>query len=257
MALCIALGVNVWIMAVALPFGLMWRNAGGGEPIVLGGFAVTAVLAASSLLALALGSVRRSTALLMVVFPLLALLPQALAVEPAATRYAPPSAFVLLAASLLGYLTAVARMLGRAERTSAPPPVTVRPLNQDPTPSRWRRRLRVYRMFTVTAAAYPAVLIAWLNLAPSVRADLASGFGAQAARAQALGTVGVGLLWVILFRSYLLAPLEAHLQHDRDVISAMEIDRRHARRGRPRAGFYFAVAVALAAMSAVVWQRSR
>jgi hypothetical protein len=54
-----------------------------------------------------------------------------------------------------------------------------------------------------------------------------------------------------------LAPLHSHLQHVRDLLRAMELDRRHARRGRPRAGFYFAVAVALVAMVAVVWQRAR
>ncbi|MCA1662819.1 MAG: hypothetical protein LC659_00830, partial [Myxococcales bacterium] len=84
-----------------------------------------------------------------------------------------------------------------------------------------------------------------------------ASFGANAARAQALATVAVGLLWIILLRAYVLAPLHGHLQHDRDLLRTMELDRRHARRGRPRAGFYFAVAVALVAMVAVVWQRAR
>ncbi|MGZ3405922.1 MAG: hypothetical protein ACXVAN_05720, partial [Polyangia bacterium] len=62
---------------------------------------------------------------------------------------------------------------------------------------------------------------------------------------------------VVLLRAYVLAPLHGHLQHDRDLLRAMEHDRRHARRGRPRAAFYTAVVVALVAMIAVVWQRSR
>jgi hypothetical protein len=59
-----------------------------------------------------------------------------------------------------------------------------------------------------------------------------------------------------LARAYVLGPLHAHLQHDRDLLSTMESDRRHARRGRPRPIFYLAVAIALGGMVAVVWQRS-
>ena len=98
---------------------------------------------------------------------------------------------------------------------------------------------------------------AWSALSPSFAASLDAAFGANAARAQALAVVGVGLLWTVLLRAYVLAPLTGHLQHDRDLLRAMERDRRHARRGRPRAGFYVAVGVALAAMVAVVWQRAR
>ena len=61
----------------------------------------------------------------------------------------------------------------------------------------------------------------------------------------------------MLLRAYVLQPLHGHLQHDRDLLAALEADRRHARRGRPRPAFYLAVFVALAAMAAVVLQRSR
>jgi hypothetical protein len=152
------------------------------------------------------------------------------------------------------------RAQARAERAPEPggaPFAVARRLHQDPVPSRWRRRIRVYRGFTVVAVAFPLLLVGAVDLSPSFRASVAASFGAHAAHAQALATVGVGLLWIVLLRAYVLAPLHGHLQHDRDLLALMELDRRHARRGRPRAGFYFAVAVALLAMIAVVWQRSR
>ncbi|HEX9103036.1 MAG TPA: hypothetical protein VF997_12575, partial [Polyangia bacterium] len=129
--------------------------------------------------------------------------------------------------------------------------------HQDPVPSRWRRRLRVYRGLTAVALVFPLVLVGAVGLSPSFAASLDAAFGANAARAQALATVGVGLLWIVLLRVHVLLPLHGHLQHDRDLLRTMERDRRHARRGRPRAGFYVAVTVALVAMAAVVWQRAR
>lgn len=257
MALPLALGINLWIVAVALPLGLAAHaRALGGS----GAFAVAA-LALAPLGALLLGVGERralaQTLALLVAFPLLVALPQALATTELSARVLPAAAAVLAAASLVAYLVAVAQAQARAERRADGVTASLRRLHQDPVPSRWRRRNRVYRGLAATTVLIPAVLLAAVDLSPSFTATLESSFGAAAARAQALVTVGVALLWIVLLRAYVLQPLHAHLQHDRDLLVAIEADRRHARRGRPRPAFYVAVAVALVAMAAVVWQRAR
>ena len=255
MTLPLALGVNLWVVAVALPLGLAARAGALGATGLVG----LALLSLAPLVALALGAGRRDAQPFAwyVAFPALLAVPQALATADVTARVVPAAAFALAAASLVAYQLAVATALGRDQRLRDGATVPSRRLHQDPLPSRWRRRLRVYRGLTAIAVLFPSVLLAAVDLSPSFAAALEASFGAHAARAQALATVGVGLLWIILLRAYVLQPLYGHLQHDRELLAAMEADRRHARRGRPRAGFYFAVTVALVAMVAVVWQRSR
>ena len=256
MTLPLALGVNLWVVAVALPMLL------AAHARALGGVSTLALLAASLLPLGALGvgawldRVEAQAWALLVAFPVLVVAPQALAAADVTARVVPGAATVLAAASLVAYLVSVVRAQAQAER-AAEVPAAARRLHQDPVPSRWRRRLRVYRGLTVVAVVFPLVLVGAVGLSPSFGAALDAGFGAQAPRAQAFAVVGVGLAWVFLLRSYVLAPLHGHLQHDRDLLRAMELDRRHARRGRPRATFYVAVAVALVGMAAIVWQRGR
>ena len=217
-------------------------------------------LSLAPLVALAIGAWRQRAQAqawaLLVAFPVLVVVPQALAAAEVTARVVPAAASLLAAASLVAYLGSVARTQARAERAGEAGTAASRRLHQDPLPSRWRRRLRVYRGFAAVAMVFPLGLLAAVDLSPSFAASLEASFGANAARAQTLATVGVGLLWVVLLRAYVLAPLHRHLQHDRDLLRTMEHDRSHGRRGRPRAGFYVAVAVALGAMMAVVWQRA-
>jgi hypothetical protein len=258
MTLPVALGVNLWVVAVALPLAL----AAHARALAGASAAGIVVFALAPLVALAVGAwlerAQSQAWALLVAFPVLVVVPQALAAADVTARVVPAAASILAAASLVAYLGSVVRAQARAERAadggSAP---IVRRLHQDPVPSRWRRRLRVYRGLVAVAVVFPLVLVAAVDLSPSFTASLEASFGGSAARAQALATVAVGLLWVVLLRAYVLAPLHGHLQHDRDLLRVMEHDRRHARSGRPRAAFYTAVVVALAAMIAVVWQRSR
>ena len=257
MSLALALGLNLWVIAVALPLGL------GLRAHALGGTSALWLLLALFLPLGVLGGGRRArrpgvqAGLLLVGFPLAVALPQALAPAELVTRFAPRAAFAVTALSLVGYLGAVAWALADVERRAAATPSTTRRLAQDPVPSRWRRRLRIYRGLVAVTVVFPVVLLARVDLSPGFAASLEASFGAQAARAQAAVTVGVALLWIVVLRAYVLAPLHGHLQHDRALLATMEADRRHARRGRPRPGFYFAVAVALGAMAAVVWQRAQ
>jgi hypothetical protein len=103
----------------------------------------------------------------------------------------------------------------------------------------------------------PLVLLYSVASSRSFVGALEASFGGDAARAQTFAVVGAGLLSVVLWRAYLLAPLVGHLQHDRDLYTVIELDRRRARGGRPRAGFYFAVLIALIAMAGVIWQRAK
>jgi len=258
MALPLALGINLWIVAVALPLGLAAhaRALGGVHPVSV------VVVSLLPLVALAAGAwLARGASqawALLVAFPVLVAVPQALAAAEVTAHVVPGVAWLLAAVSLLAFLGSVVRAQARAEHDGdRAPATTTRRLHQDPVPSRWRRRLRVYRGLAILAFVFPVVLVGGVGLSPSFAASLEASFGANAARAQSLGVVGVGLLWIVLLRAYFLAPLHGHLQHDRDLLRAMERDRRHARRGRPRPAFYFAVAVALVTMIAVVWQRAR
>jgi hypothetical protein len=257
MGLSLALGINLWIVAVALPLGL----AAQARALAGANVAAAVIVSLAPLGALAIGVLAKrasgQTAALLVAFPLLVVVPQSLAAADVTARVLPSVATLLAAVSLVAFLVAVVQAQARAERRGEGPVAAVRRLSQDPIPSRWRRRLRVYRGLAAVAVLFPAALLGAVDLSPSFAASLEASFGAQAARAQALATVGVGLLWIVLLRAYVLQPLHGHLQHDRDLLSAMEADRRHARRGRPRPAFYFAVFVALAAMVAVVMQRAR
>jgi hypothetical protein len=252
MMMVVALGLNLWVVADALPLALAMSGDGGEGPALL-------LLSLLVPAALAIGVWQRGAIALFVAVPLFVALPLCLTGAEASARVLPALAFVPQALSLVAYLLAVAHALVRGEQgqAAATPVTTMRSLRQDLLPARWLRRLRVYRGLVATAVIFPAVLLAAVDLSPSFARALGASFGPRAARVQALVTVGVGALWVGILRAYLLAPLHAHLQHDRDLLAAIEADRRHARRGRPRAAFYVAVIVALVAMAAVVWQRAR
>jgi len=92
---------------------------------------------------------------------------------------------------------------------------------------------------------------------PPSSARFAASFAGRVEAAQALVTAGIGVLSVLLYRAYLLAPLQAHLQHDRDLQAHLEAARRQARKGRPRFAFYVAVTMALVAMLAILLIRDR
>ena len=252
MTVILALGVNLWIVADALPLAFAMRGDGNGGPGLL-------LLSTTALVALGIGVWQQATLALLVAVPLLVALPLCLTGAEASARVLPSLAFVPQALSVVAYLVAVAHALARLDRAREgdSPSATSRSLRQDLLPARWRRRLRVYRGFVAVAIIFPSLLLVVVDLAPAFARDLGASFGTRAPRMQALVTVAAGLLWIGLLRAYLLAPLHAHLQHDRDLLGAVEADRRHARRGRPRPAFYVAVVVALAAMVAVVWQRAR
>jgi hypothetical protein len=254
MTLGAALGANLWMVAVLLPilFGHSFSEMAAMSH-ARGVVSLAAVMLLGPLV-LAFGALRRSSLVLVVAFPVAVMLPQAFGASSSGRPLVPPAPFVLVALLLLGYLGAMAWTL---ERGARPRPVTpTKKLEDEPLPARWRRRLRMYRWFTLLAAILPAALLFFVEVWPGVTA-LDEPYAGHVEAAQALVTAGVGLLWILLFRSYLVAPLYGHLQHDREVVRAIEQAKRQAKRGRPRQGFYVAVAIALVAIALVVWQRTR
>jgi hypothetical protein len=208
-------------------------------------------IALSSLALLALGLWRRSDALLLAAFPAVTLLPVALLAggEPEA-RLASAPPLAVSALSLLGYMIAAAAF-GRA-REVVTVAVEKRGFESGPLPERWRRRMRVYAALQAAAAAIPLVMLWAVDLRGETRHALERSFGARADAVQVVLTVAAGALSFALWRAFLVGPLEAHLQQDPELVRALQAARKQARRGRPRGGFYLAVAVALAGVAAMI-----
>jgi hypothetical protein len=252
MLLPAAVGANLWLVAVLLPLVLQrgWVTMPGR------GLFALAVVAVLPVAALSWGVRRRSLMLLFVGFPFACALPELL-LGSERPGLAGPAPLPLVAAVLVGYLLASAHGLARAESSEDPAPQSSAPLPSAVTPPRWRRRIRIYRAAVVLAALIPSVLLFWTLGWPATREAFEASFGAHLDEALAAAAAGVGLLWVALYRLYFLGPLEGHLHHDRELRVQLEIAKRQAKRGRPRPAFYVAVAAALLAMGAVLWQRSQ
>jgi hypothetical protein len=244
------LGMNLWMVAVALPLvGLF--GGGQGAAIPPGGIALLAVLALLGPVALAVGVVRRSAGLLVGLYPLLVALPLVLVTAGASPLVSPPP-LLALGASLVGFVVVALRALDDA----APAPARTQRLAEMVSPPRWRRRARVYRALEVAAGLFPLVLIVAVDLAPGVRRGLEARFGGEARAVQAALTVVAALLSVAAFRVGLTAPLVAHLSAERALQRQVDADRRAARRGRPRALFFVWVAAALVAMAVMIALRA-
>ena len=227
--------MNLWVVAVALPLGLAAhaRALGGASTAGHGArrrwrrwsaLGAGAWLDARAIAGVgAAGRVSRARASL----------PQALAAAEVTARVRAGGGVGPGGASLVAYLVAVARAQARAERAGDGSAPATRRLHQDPMPSRWRRRLRVYRGFAGGGDRAFRSLLVGGGRSVAVVHGVAGGVvrRARGARAGAGHRRASGLLWIVLLRAYVLAPLHGHLQHDRDLLRAMESDRRHARRG--------------------------
>lgn len=251
MTLCVALGANLWMVAVIAPLIV----GGTLASVPAGGIVSLILLALACPAALAWGAWRRAPAILFVAFPFLTVLPLLLKESTEMPLPAPP--FVLLALSLGAYLVATARGLERAAIAVGEwPEVKTGALAPEQVPPRWRRRRRLYFTLAMASLALPVMLLWSINLRHSTGEALDRAFGAHADAVRALYTAGAAMLTLFVFRYYLVAPLETHLQRDRETVRAMDQLRKHAKSGRPRASFYFFVVIALGAMIAVVWERT-
>jgi Ca2+/Na+ antiporter len=245
-----ALGANLWLVATVAPLvaGGAWANVPARHVFPL------FLLVVGGPAALWLGFRRRSAFLLLALFPFVAFLP--LVVREVVRIALPLPPWPLLAASLATYLLAASWALERPEALALEG-VEARALAPERTPERWLRRQRVYRMLSAAALVLPLGLIWALDLRRSAVDAFDRAFAGHGDAVRAIFTGGIALIALFLFRFYLLAPLESHLQQDRETRAAIEALRKQAKRGRPRLGFYLYVVLALVAMAAVVWERTR
>jgi hypothetical protein len=231
-----ALGVNLWLLGLVVP--LCFSRAGAGWIAAL---IPPGVLAA--------GVVRRSAPALLLGVPVATLAPLAMPELEGARQNG--WGFALVLCSLTAYAIAALRAL---EGGGAPAAESV-PLPGDVMPPPWPRRIRIYRVFTVTCAILPALLVYAIDVHPPHVAAIGAAFPGAVERAQAAMTALAGLLCAMVFAGLLVRPLAKHLDRDFAVRVRMEQNRAVARVGRPRAAFYLAVGVALALMAAVVLLR--
>jgi hypothetical protein len=235
------LGVNVWISVVILPAAFVGALHGGWRIAV-------AVLPFAVLLA---GLIRRSEAILLGAFPAAVLVPVGLQPQLAEQYVYGPVRFTLVALGLVAYLFGVSFFTTFHE---PPAPRSVRGLSsaaQAPA-SRWMRRERVYWMLVALSVAFPVLLVSWVNYDSTIEDYLGEMYPGRVALMTTALTVGAIVLWLLVYHYVFLGVLRPHRTGDRDLVTALGQARADAKVGRPRGRFYFAVAIALAAMIALV-----
>jgi hypothetical protein len=238
------LGTNVWVSIIILP------------AIFVGALDSTARIAAACLplAVLFLGLARRSEAILLGLFPAALLVPIALAPTMASSHVYGPVRFALVSFGVIAYLFGVSFFTTFHE---PPQPRSVRPLTSalgDPA-ERWQRRERVYWMLFAMSLVFPTTLIAWVNFDSTIAAYLGEMYPGRVALMTTALTVGAIALWLAIYLYAFLGVLRPHRTGDRDLVVTLAQMRADAKTGRPRARFYPAVALALAAMAILVLLR--
>jgi hypothetical protein len=252
-AVTAALGLNLWLMLVLVPglfLGLITNNWHGHGRLFL-------VLAPVPLVVLALGIVRRSPMWLLLAYPATLLLPVGLDPRTVGENAQRPLVFVLVAASLVGFLLGAAyltsggggvRAVGRTRRLGAS--------LGNKNPARWRRRRRIYTGLGVLSMLFPAALLYQTGFAPSTRAFLAQMYpGDRQPTMLALLELGALLLWLAAFAIGFVGPLRHHRTGDKELVAELNALRAAARRPIPTLGFYVAVVCALALMGFLLYLR--
>jgi hypothetical protein len=253
-AVTAALGLNLWVSLVLVP-GLFLGSFGAAA---LHGRTFLA-MAPVPVVVLGIGIARRSPGWLLLAYP--AALLAAIALDPRTIGQTAqrPLAFVLIAASLVGfflgsaYLTsvrnAVATAPGRTRRLGA----SLGTKN----PVRWRRRRRVYAALGILSLVFPAALLYQINFAPDTRAYLAEMYpGARGPSMIALLDLGAVALWLAAFAVGIVGPLRSHRTGDKELIADLERLRVEATRPAPSLAFYIGVVCALGLMALLLYLRS-
>jgi uncharacterized membrane protein len=240
------LGLNVWITLVFVPglFVGAYRTPAAG------------LLAALPLAPLGIGLVKRSPPWQLLAFPAALLLPIAFEPRVVAGNVHGPWSFLLVSASLVGYLFSVSFYASFHE---PPAPARTRALKGagEPVPPRWRRRFRLYWALAVLSAALPAALLYAVNFHDPNQAALRDRYPGRAGSIAALFNLGVLGLWLILFAWAFVGVLRRHRTGDTELAADLDRLRRVARRGSPRPMFYLWVVLALGSMGLLVFLRYR
>ena len=124
-----------------------------------------------------------------------------------------------------------------------------------PTSLRLRRRIATYWLLGLISVAVPALFLYAITLHPEhVRALRGLvGTPARLGGLQAALLAAVTMVFCVVFRFSVMAPLAAHLGHDRGLRGQLQALRAAGRRGRPRPHLYVAMALALCSMGLLIW----
>jgi len=238
------LGVNVWISVVLLP-GL-FVGAWGSTATVFAALLPLPVLAA--------GMWRRSELMLLLAYPSALLIPVAVAPEIVSSHVYGPVRFAIVAVGVVSYLFGASFFTSFYEPS---PPENTRPLTSSryPTPARWQRRFRIYRVLAVLSAAFPLILIYAVNFDDTNRAFLRQMFPGRVASMTTFLNLGVVGAWLLLYFYMFLGILKPHRTGDRDLVVELSRIRGEAKRGRPRPIFYVGVVGALGFMLLLMLSR--
>jgi len=238
------LGVNVWVSVILLPglFVGAWRTP------------ALALAAALPLPVLVLGMWRRSEVVLLLGYPSALLIPVAVVPEIVSAHVYGPIRFAIVAVGLIAYLFGASFFTSFYE---PPPPAGTRALSSSryPTPPRWLRRFRVYRMLAVLSAVFPLVLLYVVNFNDTNRAFLRQMFPGRVAAMTTFLNLGILGAWLLLYAYMFLGILKPHRTGDRDLIVELARTRSEIKRGRPRPVFYIGVAGALGFMLLLMLSR--
>lgn len=240
-----ALGVNVWALLLLVPV-LHAMTTGALRS------ALPLVLLFAPLPVLAWGVFRLSRVSLLALYPISLAVLNAAFRGPTGRGIFTVWTFGLAALSLFGFLVGVTAVLEvQARRDHA---VSSRRLPLPPLSSKWRRRRRVYAGLALFAALIPLSLIYTVVFHASTAERLRAEYGAGAEEMQTLIVTAALGLWLWLFHTFFMVPLERHRRGDADVRRELQaLDRRS--RGRPSQSFYVLVAAALLLMGLLLWLR--
>lgn len=243
-----ALGVNTWVSLILVPCFLVGAFAKHHSLVAL---------APVPLVILAVGVWRRSPLWLLLAYPAALLLPVAVDPRIAAEGNVGRLSLLISTLSLVGFLFGAAYLSSYA--ATVPAPAARRTLKRSlaaAQPSRWRRRRRMYVVFTVFSALFPAALLYQVAFNGTTRAFLAELYPEGRAPAMtALLLLGVLVLWLLLLGHVVIDPLRQHRTGDRDLVDELDRLRRDSRQASPRLSFYVGVVLALALMGLILSMR--
>lgn len=240
----LVLGINLWVSLILLPGLVVHAFDSNGD--------VAALVA--PLFLLVYGVWRRNESALLFGFPFALLLPIALTPAMASLQVYGPARFTIVAIGLLAFLFCASALTSFHEPAA---PRNVRPLksSQEPIAPRWRRRARLYAMMSIASVVYPVVLLYHINFDEAGARSLTEFFPGRAASFTALLNVFAIGVWLFLFRSSFLQPLQQHRTGDERLKRDLASYRRRATKSNSLLMFYFGGAMALVLMAIwLVWR---
>lgn len=242
-----ALGLNAWALLLLVP--VLHGLAAPTRAALLPTWAVFAPLPF-----LAWGIGRLGRVLLLGIYPISLAVLHAAFQGPSEESLLTPLTFGLAALSLSAYLVGATIILEIASRRDDT--LRRRRIARAPLTPKWRRRRRVYWLLAVFAAAIPVTLLYTVDFHPGVAKRLRADYGDGAPEMRTLLVLGVLALWVWLFSTFFLHPLEAHRRGDMDLRGQL-LALRAPRAGSARVRLWLVVLLFTLTLGLLLWLRQR